>query len=373
MEPEKKTIVHVTKHFYPVWGGLERFIHGLITHLPEFNHRVICYNDDLSGNRNTLPAYFCYEGIEIYRIPCFKAAWFHSGFLKPDLLRTADLVHVHNMDLLLDLVLGVLAFQNGKIPVVTSTHGLVFHHSEGRAIKSAYLSLASKIRNKHISLVLATGKQDYDYLKKVVGKCPMNLFPNPLNIPEARLFPEKSQATGVLFISRLQASKRIDLVLEIFARLKGKGFSGPLTLILSGNDLDVNIFLRSHRKFISEINPEILINIDEEQKWRILADRKVFLNPSSWEGFGYSIFEALISNCITLVSPGVFSNFADYGFKNLHTVRQFDDTLSVAEKIMELCSNTFHPQFADEFRQSAITWKQAAHSISAWYSNLLQA
>jgi len=373
MEPEKKTIVHVTKHFYPVWGGLERFIHGLITHLPEFNHRIICYNDDLSGNRNALPAYFCYDGIEIYRIHCFKAAWFHTGFLKPGLFRTADLVHVHNMDLLLDLVLGVLAFQTRKIPVVTSTHGLVFHHAEGRVIKSAYLSLASKIRNNRINLVLATGRQDFEYLKTSVRQNRLNLFPNPLNIPDSRLFPEKSQAAGVLFISRLQASKRIDLVMNIFSRLKEKGYTEPLTLILSGNDLDVDTFFRSHKKIITEIKPEILINIDEEQKWRILAARKVFLNPSLWEGFGYSIFEALISNCITLVSPGVFSNFADYGFKNLHTVQHFDDTPGVAGKIMELCSTEFQGQIKEEFQQSAITWKQAAPSVSAWYTNLFQA
>lgn len=365
-------IVHFTKHFYPVWGGLERFVHGLITHTTSgFNHEIWCYNDDLAGNQNKLDRKFFYEGIPVHRVNCKKAGWFHYGSFPIESVQSADIIHVHNMDVLLDQVLFLLFRLNFKTPVVVSTHGLIFHHEKGKVVKNLYLNLANRVRKSQIKLVLASGTQDYEWLKNNSPFLPVTLFPNPLNIAGENLFPDKKDSTGILFISRAQQSKRIDLVFHLFSELRHKGFSDPLTLILSGSDFEVTALLATYGNQISEAAIEIRTNITETEKWALLKDRKLYLNPSLYEGFGYSIFEALVSNCLTLVTSEVFRNFAGYQFPNLFLATDFSDLKETAQKLIWL--NKQHVTLAEKnFRPPvSLIWKDRKQELERLYSSLI--
>lgn len=371
-DSEKLKIIHFTKHFFPVWGGLERFVHGLITHTSDkFNHEIWCYNDDLAGHKNKLDSAFFYDGIPVHRVKCLKKGWLHSGNFPLESVQSADIIHVHNMDILLDQVLFLLLKHKLKIPVVVSTHGLIFHHENGIFFKTHYLKLANRLRKNQIALVLASGNQDLEWLKNQSSFLPVTLFPNPLNVSQDVLFPDKTNSSGVLFISRAQQSKRIDVVFHLYTELRNQGYSDELTLILSGSETEINTIVKQHTDEIKTGNIEVRINVSETEKWDLLKVRKLYLNPSLYEGFGYSIFEALISNCLTLVTGEVFCNFVCYGFPNLFAAKDFYNLPKTAKMLIQL--NEQKVSLPESNFQPAVSliWKDRKHELERLYTSLI--
>lgn len=371
-ESKKLKIVHFTKHFFPVWGGLERFVHGLIANTSErFNHEIWCYNDDLARNKNKLDPDFFFDEIPVHRVKCLKKGWLHSGNFPVESVQGADIIHVHNMDILLDRVLWLLFINKIKIPVVVSTHGLIFHHDSGLFLKSHYLKLANQIRKNRINLVLASGNQDFQWLKNHSSNLPVELFPNPLNVSKELLFPDKTSARGVLFISRAQQSKRIDIVFHLFTELRKQGFQEDLTLILSGSENEIQSIVKQHHDEINSSQIEVRINVSETEKWELLRQRKLYLNPSLYEGFGYSIFEALISNCITLVTREVFSNFVCYGFPNLFAADNFFDLPETAKMLIQLNKNQISLPGSAFKPEISLIWSDRKHELERFYTSLI--
>ncbi|NUQ81090.1 MAG: glycosyltransferase family 4 protein [Bacteroidetes bacterium] len=363
-KPSLPLITHVCKHFYPVYGGLERFVHQLIRHTSSgFRHQVICYNDDLDGHRNRLESATVWDGIPIFRVPCLKAGWLHAAWLPARVLNESDLIHVHSMDLLLDQVIRRFSDK----PMVASTHGLIFHHSRFTLLKSAYLTLSGLIRGNNPDTILASGQTDFDKCRRFFPSVPVELIPNPVQYPSSLPEPDPMDRKGVIALFRFQKNKAPDTVLSVYQSLREIGFTGPLTLVLSGDGTAISRWAYRHRFFLHTAEITLLVSIPEEEKWEKLSQSEWMIHPSEYEGFGYTIAEGLIAGCRVLVSELVYRNFGEVGPPYIQAV-SFGQPQRVAALIAGSTNSTI-PRFKG---YTGWHWVQRSHEFSAIYRKYTQ-
>lgn len=358
-------ITHVCKHFYPVYGGLERFVHQLITSTRSgYRHQVVCYNDDLDGNRNHLEPATVWDGIPIFRVPCFKAGWFHTAWLPAQVLNGSDLIHVHSMDLLLDQVICRFSAK----PIVASTHGLIFHHQKHMAIKTAYLKLVSMVRGNNPDIILASGQTDFDFSSRFFPAIPVQLIPNPVQFPSSLPDTLPGDRQGVISLFRFQKNKAPETVLSVYHELRKAGYSEPLMLVLSGETTPITGWLHYHHHVLSQLDVTVRISISEDEKWRLLTLSSWLIHPSGYEGFGYTVAEGLIAGCQVLVSPAVYRNFETIGAPYIRQA-DFGQADEVARLIIIRSSTKEYPRFSG---YTGWHWDQRSHEFSAIYQKYTQ-
>ena len=118
-----KKILHIPNYYPPHIGGIEDVCHSIVTGLPGYHHRVICFHDQ----KNTLEE--MYEGIEIVRCGVWKKQYsqsisFSFFFELKKLLKefAPDIVHFHTPNPLSSVYLLMLLPER--------THLIVHWHSD---------------------------------------------------------------------------------------------------------------------------------------------------------------------------------------------------------------------------------------------------
>ena len=114
----KKKILHIPNYYPPHIGGIEGVCYSIITALPEFEHRVICFNDQKQTVKEL------YEGIEITRCGVWKKLFSQSvsfSFYKELKLIfetfNPDIVHFHTPNPLSSVYLLLLLPKKTKLLV----------------------------------------------------------------------------------------------------------------------------------------------------------------------------------------------------------------------------------------------------------------
>lgn len=119
-----------------------------------------------------------------------------------------------------------------------------------------------------------------------------------------RRYPEVANRRILLFLGRLQAKKRLDLVAEAFVAVARR--RPDVHLVIAGPDEGSG---HQAREIISQANLSSrvtftgLMNYDD--KWTVLRDSDLFLLPSLDENFGVSVLEAMAVGVPVLVTSQV--------------------------------------------------------------------
>lgn len=367
MTETKPFILHISKYYLPVYGGLERVIEGISKYTKnEFAHIICCYNDDHKGNKGRLPKKEIIDSVEIRRMKYWKSGWFHFGIPDVSVLKKASVIHIHNSDLLLDVTILLKIIFKIKAPIIVSTHGLIFHHQNFMSLKVLYLKLTFPVKKKFVSLFLASGINDYSYLKNQLKIEKVILFENPINIPSKFNFPEKRE--GIISINRLQNSKNIGKTIDICWRIREAGFTEPIRFIISGQEADISELIGTtdfeHYKF------ELIHNCSDEEKWNYFSSSKYFIHSADYEGFGISVLESLVSGCLTFVTNQVEGNFRHHHFENLFAFSSKDSSEEVSRFI--LSKNNLNPiQYSRKLLDN-FDWEHQCNKISLIYNQVLK-
>jgi glycosyltransferase involved in cell wall biosynthesis len=72
METHKKKILHIPNYYPPHIGGIEDVCHSIVAGLPGYDHKVICFNDKNSTQKDI------YEGVEIIRCSVWRKLFSQS-------------------------------------------------------------------------------------------------------------------------------------------------------------------------------------------------------------------------------------------------------------------------------------------------------
>ena len=361
-------VIHVSKHFYPVFGGLERMITGIIKNTSShIQHEVLCYNTDLADHQNSLPAHEIYDEIPIRRIKFKKFGWFHFGFYPISLLKKADIIHVHNTDLLLDYIVFLKFIFRFRAKILVSTHGMIFHHQKMLFLKNLYMISGFAFKRHFVDKILATGMSDFIYFRNYLNIRDISIIENQVNI-----FPDSKNKTdsksGLITINRLQNSKNLNKLISVCVEMRKLGFSETITLILSGDEKEFDDVKNSISRQIPDIR--LKFNCSDDEKWSLLGQAKTFVSLSEYEGFGIAILEALLKSCHVFVYQTVSINFDHHHFENLHSLESELTTHEIAQFVMNHSVQTPIP-IKNEMIE-LFNWSQKSKEMIAIYRHLIE-
>ena len=131
-------------------------------------------------------------------------------------------------------------------------------------------------------------------------------FTNNFNSNDVRRVLEKYKIdkSYILFLSTLKPSKNIEGLIDAYSLMKKKNGNNIPKLVIAGKKgwLYETIFEKVVKLGLKD---EVIFTgyVDEKDKPVLLANAKVFVSPSFWEGFGINVLEAM-----AMGTPVVASN-----------------------------------------------------------------
>lgn len=220
---------------------------------------------------------------------------------------------------------------NLKIPKILTVHDIVTYHT-GIA-KSFFNRIFSDTDNKFI-VVSEYTKND---IKKTFNITNTTVIYPPINLNMSKV--QKLNITGkyILDINSYTERKNNITLLKAFYLIKDKT---DLNLIFCGGQKDEKIF-NELQDFVHANNLEKRVNfyfsIPEEEKNWLMLNATLFVNPSTFEGFGRTPVDAAICNIPVISSKATSLYEATQGLVNYY--ENPIDEIELSQKILYVLNN----------------------------------
>ena len=271
---------------HPWAGGAERHVHELAKEWSVKKHRVtlLCGNYKGGLHREVI------DGIEILRIAGTYSIFFFAPFYY--------LLHLSksNFDSVIEVAHGVPFFtpfftSRKKILIVHHNHEKLWYTEWNRFIAAGGTFLENKVvplvyRNVMIITLSNSVKKELQNL----GLKKLEAIPPGIDRKVYKPYFPKPRKQTILYLGRLRKYKRIDMLLNIFPKIK-KRFPGSV-LVIAGTGQDRARLMRLAR--IYNLNDSVIFKgfVSEEEKVRLLQEAAVLVYPSIAEGWGLVSLEA---------------------------------------------------------------------------------
>jgi glycosyltransferase involved in cell wall biosynthesis len=226
-----------------------------------------------------------------------------------------DVVHIHALFSYAPVSAAYLAQRKG-VPYVVRPLGTLNRWGmvkRRRWLKRASFALVESRVVKHASLIHYTSRQEQDEAESLGIGTSGVVIPNPLapvselSHPGAfrRQHPSLQDRPIVLFVSRLDPKKGLDLLLHAWVEVRSR--VPPAVLVIAGQgDED---FVRELKTLAKELRIEADLVwvgfVQGEEKQSLLMDADVFVLPSYSENFGIAVAEAMASGLPVVISNAV--------------------------------------------------------------------
>jgi glycosyltransferase involved in cell wall biosynthesis len=226
-----------------------------------------------------------------------------------------DLVHIHALFSFATLPAAYWAHRRGVPYVVRPLGTLNRWGMENRRpwLKKASFRLVESRVVRHASLMHYTSEQERIEAERLAGRTPAAVIPNALPRAGGRRLPGAFRARYpalagrrlVLFLSRLDRKKGVDLLLRGFAALRTRVPAAALVVAGDGEAAFVGRLKEQARSLGIESDVIWTGFLAGAEKEAALADAEVFVLPSFSENFGIAVLEALASGVPVVVSEHV--------------------------------------------------------------------
>jgi len=226
-----------------------------------------------------------------------------------------DVIHIHALFSFATLPAAFWARRRG-VPYIVRPLGTLsqwgMEHRRPWLKRLSFRFLESRIL-RHAALVHYTCEQEHLEAAQLNVTAPAKIISNPLpNESEGSVagqfraqHPELLNRRIILFLSRVDAKKGLELLLPAFAKVRQELPGTSLVLAGSG---DPNFIGRLKAQAASlEIESAVLWAgfLTGSEKWAALADADVFVLPSHSENFGIAVVEAMAAGIPVVVSDQV--------------------------------------------------------------------
>ncbi len=335
-------VAMLSNSYLPVIAGVPISIKRLASVLSKMGHHVlIC-----------APRYEKYSDCDeenVFRVPCFSKIFGGRVIALPNIFSikifrkirefSPHIIHIHHPFWMGSLGLWIARYL--KIPVVYTYHTRLEHYSYAVPLPKAFFrnflshALIRRIGNKCDAVVVPTEASEY-YLRMIRVKSPVFVVPTGIETEQfhqpcseeekAQLREELGIMKGnkvLLSVSRLNAEKNIEFMLEAVAYLVRKGMEN-LKFILIGDGPDRSslaqaahaLGLRDVLVFTGSVSPDAI------PAYYSLGD--IFVFASTAETQGMVILEAMASGMpvVAIRASGVDDFVVDgvTGFKTIHHI-----------------------------------------------------
>ncbi len=389
-------ILHLTPYYAPAYpyGGVVRSVEAMTCTLAERGHRVTVLTTDTFSRqlRYKGPADedYCGLGIRVIRrpnvIPWLRAKLNLSTprSMKRTAqlhLQSADILHVHEFRTLENLLVTPVAHRL-NVPIVLSPHGTLNQNTGRGLLKSVWdrlLGVGVALRIDHVLALTETELAESRRLWQTFGRrhapTTFSIVPNGLRLDEiaggpsiadsyAMLYMDKGPT--VAYLGRLQARKRIDILIKAFRAADVEGSR----LVISGPDEGVMASLEA----LAAGDERIIFTgyIGGEARLALLNVSDVFALPATGEGQSMAVLEAMASNSPVVLSPGCnMDEVAPFGagFVVEPTVDAFAEKLRLLLTDQALRSQM--GQRARQLVEERYSWEKIVDRLEDVYARLL--
>lgn len=191
------------------------------------------------------------------------------------------------------LVLRIVTMIKRKPLIVT------WHEVWGREYWREYLGplgilawLVEELAMRTPDHIIAASTQTAERLRGSGVACPITVVPNGIDLDEVASVHPGATATDLVVVGRLIAHKRVDKLLEVVAKLRAEGLAVTCRVIGNGPE-ELELHKLAGELAIADL-VEFRHDISEQKDlYGLLKAAKVCIFPSSREGFGIAVLEAL--------------------------------------------------------------------------------
>ena len=288
-----KKILHIPNYYPPHIGGIEDVCHSIVAGLPEYHHRVICFNDKKKDETDVV------EGITVTRCGNIKKLFSQSLSVSfyPQLKKLfaefqPDIVHFHTPNPLGSVYLLSLIPKNVKLivhwhsDIVEQGFLYTFYHP----IEKKLLRRADKIFVT--SPMYADGSKPLSHWKNK-----LHVIPNTVNVQKLTL--EKEDAHEIEKIRNHYNGKKIIFTFGRHVPYKGLSYLIDAIPKLSPNCVVViagkGPLTKRLKKMSNAPNLFFIGKLHESELRRYLYASSIFAFPSITrnEAFGIALAEAM--------------------------------------------------------------------------------
>jgi glycosyltransferase involved in cell wall biosynthesis len=309
-------IIQVTPRFPPAIGGVEEHVYRISIELLKRGHKVtVVTSTEVDGMDCPLKNELV-KGIRVYRLPLFMPKTFRETWFIPSIMSIlpklkGDVIHTHGYRCISSFCAVSIAYLM-QIPVILTPHGIypprsfsnallksVFDHSFGRPLLH-FSDRIIALSEHNVRLLQGLGAQ----------KERIALVPNGVSMEEFETLERSKESFRdsdpegpvLLFVGRIDWNKQIEklvesmpLVLKTFQHAK---------LVIVGPDYAncANQLLRLAEQLKVKNSLVVTGKVSADELKRFYSAADVFLLPSSYEGFGLSMIEAMASKIPVIAS-----------------------------------------------------------------------
>lgn len=312
-------VLHVTPYFAPAfaYGGPPRAVLGLCRALMQTGVDVRVVTTNAAGGRERLTAirsgFSAYDGVPVHYAPLRWPAWYFNAALQPILdegLAWCDVCHIHGIWNFPEW-LATHRATGRHVPYVVSPRGMLEPEAlkRGRARKVVAWRVIERGRLAGASVLHATSEQEASTLRVKLPDARIAMQPNGVDL---RAAAEAVRGTFrrrlgvcdtdpiVVSLGRLHAIKRLDLLAAAFGRLREAWPRAKL--VIAGRDEQGRG--EAWKRLFRQAGVEAIWTgeLDDEEKWALLADASALVCCSDSESFGTSVAEALAAGVPVVVT-----------------------------------------------------------------------
>jgi glycosyltransferase involved in cell wall biosynthesis len=253
-------------------------------------------------------------------------------------------------------------------PVVATFHDLYWNqwHEYFRtpfsSIGKTMEFLWSKLDYSRIIAVSPTTKKKLIYLG---FRSPIDVVASGIDKDFIEKVRAKKDRHSVAFVGRLVKYKNVDALIRAFAEVQKEYRDAMLKIVGTGPE-EAN--LRNLAGSLG-VNAEFYGFVDEEEKIKIIKSSEVLVNPSSVEGLGLILIEAMACN-----TPVVAKNLETYFFCNKNNSIMYNNDEDMAWKIMDVMSSKATSKKLKKYGARTATefsWDNVAKNVERIYEDLI--
>lgn len=283
-------------------------------------------------------------GFNLKSFPAFSKWAFSPAMINraASYARRADIIFVHSV-YSFPVLMGSLLAQLYRKPYIIWTHGALapFMWHKGANYKRIYEKLlARRILNQAAAIVF-TSHGEREETKFLRLKAPSVIIPHGFDtrpyehLPERGAFRAKflQGHTGpvVLFLSRLNIKKGLDILVQSFAYVIERIPNARLAIVGNSDPISFQQYVQTRLREYGVENSAVLTGpLYGLAKLQAFADADVFVLPSYEENFGSVIFEAMASRIPVVISDTL--NYANEveGYEAGLVVRRYPQEFAAA-------------------------------------------
>lgn len=365
-------VLHISREFLPLVGGTAKHIYEVSRRLQKrgIACRVLTLCYDLFDKSRKFPARETIDDIEVFRIK----GWGH--YKKPFpleipcfLFRWADIVHLHDPRFLLETTALFKFLFHFKI--VLTSHGFILHTPQWKLIKKILIPTYYKFYFKNLlDAVICVSHQDLEYFKYWPIKR-LFLIENGIDYRKYSQIERIPDPQCFLYFGRLDWNKGLDLLFLTLSELKD--ISWKLDIVGEGPK-EVTLFLQKNAA---------KLGLTDRIKWHGFLPERELLSylsraqfcffPSTYEGFGFTLLEAMAAGAICLANKIESFSYLIENNKNgfLLDFSSLPEAAKIIRDIIKLNKNNLEI-ISNEARKKAsqYDWGKKVDNIEQLYNQI---